>query len=72
MDTELHNTMQILKKYGQEHLLSFWDELTLSEREILLSQIHNTDFEDKSAWSKQFDWVMDTAIKMKKAFKKYI
>lgn len=45
MDTDLHNVMQILKKYNQEHLLNFFDELTSSEKELLLSQIYNTDFE---------------------------
>lgn len=44
MDTELHNTMQILKKYNQEHLLGFYDELTDSQKEILLSQINQVDF----------------------------
>ena len=46
MDKELHTAMQILKKNNQEHLLSFWDELTISEKEILLSQINTTDFEE--------------------------
>lgn len=45
MDTDLHNVMQILKKYNQEHLLSFFDELTSSQKELLLSQIYKTDFE---------------------------
>ena len=27
---------------------------------------------DKEKWSEQFDWIMDTMLKMKKAFKKYI
>lgn len=44
MDTEPHSTMQILKKYKQEHLLNFFDELTDSQKEILLSQIHQVDF----------------------------
>lgn len=30
------------------------------------------DFEDASKWPEQFDWIMDTLIKMKKAFKKHI
>lgn len=45
MDIDLHDTMQVLKKYNQEHLLAFFDELTMSEKETLLSQIHNIDFE---------------------------
>ena len=30
------------------------------------------DFEDKDAWAEQFDWIIDMAIRMKKAFKKYL
>ncbi len=30
------------------------------------------DFENKDSWFEQFDWMMDMAIRMKKAFKKYI
>ena len=46
MDRELYDAMQILKKYNQEHLLNFFDELTNCEKETLLSQIHNIDFEE--------------------------
>lgn len=49
-----------------------WRELPDKKASRIIAYLHNTDFEDKNAWSKQFDWVMDTAIKMKKAFKKYI
>ena len=45
MNTEPHAPEQILKKYNQEHLLNFFDELTVSEKEILLSQIHHVDFD---------------------------
>lgn len=30
------------------------------------------ELSDKEKWSEQFDWIMDTMLKMKKAFKKYI
>lgn len=33
-----------LEKYGQEHLLQYYDELTESERKMLLDDIANTDF----------------------------
>ena len=46
MYTEPHDNMQILKKYNQEHLLDFFNELTNSEKEILLSQIRNTNFDE--------------------------
>ncbi len=32
----------------------------------------NAAFEDKSKWNAQFDWLIDTMLKMKKAFKKYL
>ena len=33
---------------------------------------HPADFDNKDRWPEQFDWMMDMAIKMKKAFKKYM
>ena len=32
MDTEPHDVMQILKKFNQEHVLSFWNDLTDDEK----------------------------------------
>lgn len=32
---------------------------------------HSANFEDKDNCSEQFDWIMDIALKMKKAFKNY-
>ena len=34
-----------IEKYGQEHLLRFYDELSESEKESLLNQIEEIDFE---------------------------
>ena len=34
-----------LKKYGQEHVLDYYDELDDSDRKELLRQISMTDFE---------------------------
>ena len=45
MDTDLHSTMQILKKYNQEQLLNFYNELTNDEKQKLLSQINSIDFD---------------------------
>jgi UDP-N-acetylglucosamine/UDP-N-acetylgalactosamine diphosphorylase len=36
---------QLLKRYGQQHLLTFWDELSSSQREKLLSQIEALKFD---------------------------
>ena len=40
----LENAKQVLKKYGQEHVLSHFDELTDNEKNELLCQIAETDF----------------------------
>ena len=45
MDTELEEVKDILKKYGQEHLLNHYNELDEKKKEILLNQIRNIDFE---------------------------
>ena len=34
-----------LSKYGQEHILKYYDVLSESEKEELLKQIEDTDFE---------------------------
>ena len=41
----LCDATNILKKYHQEHLLYLYDMLSENEKEFLLSQILNTDFE---------------------------
>ncbi len=45
MDTELDEVKDILKKYGQEHLLNHYNNLDEKKREILLKQIKEIDFE---------------------------
>ena len=48
-----------------------WNELPEKKASRIL--VYKTvDFENKNDWAKQFDWMMDIAIKMKKAFKKYL
>lgn len=44
MEEELKKVQEILEKYNQQHLLSFYDELTDDEKQKLLQQILNTDF----------------------------
>lgn len=44
MKNKLTKAKEILKKYKQEHLLYFYDDLSDKEKEILLNQILNTDF----------------------------
>ena len=45
MDTELEEVKDILKKYGQEHLLNHYNELDEQKKETLLKQINHIDFE---------------------------
>lgn len=45
MDNKLDIAKSILKKYNQEHLLCLYDELSEQEKNILLNQILETDFE---------------------------
>ena len=48
-----------------------WQELPLKKASRILVT-NPADFEDSSKWPEQFEWIMDTLLKMKKAFKKYI
>ena len=45
MDIRLGEVKSILKKYGQEHLLNHYDELSEEKKKELLEQINNIDFE---------------------------
>lgn len=45
MECELKKAKDILKRYGQEHLLQFYDELTEEEKKYLLQQIFSTNFD---------------------------
>ena len=44
MSEKLEITKQILKKYHQEHLLNFYEELSKEEQESLLNQLLEIDF----------------------------
>lgn len=46
LETELKQVKVILEKYGQMHLLQFYDELTNDEKEALLHQILTIPFEE--------------------------
>ena len=45
MDVQLEKIQDILKKYGQEHLLNHYDSLDEKKKQKLLEQIGNIDFE---------------------------
>lgn len=46
MDEILIKAKSILKKYNQEHLLFFYDELNESQKKLLLEQILSINFEE--------------------------
>ncbi len=48
-----------------------WRELPDKKASRILIS-HDADFSNKDKWPEQFDWAMDVAMKMKKAFKKYL
>ncbi len=48
-----------------------WRELPDKKASRILIE-QGADFSNKDKWPGQFDWVMDVAMKMKKAFKKYL
>ena len=45
MEDKLSKAKEILKKYNQEHLFEFYNEITKDEKKILINQILNIDFE---------------------------
>lgn len=45
MIEDLKTAKDILKKYNQEHLLNFYDELNDDEKCLLIKQICNIDFD---------------------------
>lgn len=45
MDEKLVKVKNLLKKYNQEHLLTFFDDLTPENKELLLNEILDIDFE---------------------------
>jgi len=45
MDNQYNDVLETLKKYNQEHLLGFYEELSNVQKEKLLTQISNIDFE---------------------------
>ena len=48
-----------------------WRELPEKKASRILIS-HPVDFDHKDKWVEQFDWTIDVAMKMKKAFKKYL
>lgn len=51
---KLKNLKNVLKKYGQAHLLAFWDRLDGASREKLFDQINQLDFARINRWKTDF------------------
>ena len=48
------NTQKLLEKYGQIHLLAFWDDLEEIQKRNLLEQIRRLDFAKINEWIAEF------------------
>jgi UDP-N-acetylglucosamine/UDP-N-acetylgalactosamine diphosphorylase len=44
-----------LREYGQEHVLAWWDRLSISDRQLLVRQLETIDFEELTRLHKQRD-----------------
>jgi UDP-N-acetylglucosamine/UDP-N-acetylgalactosamine diphosphorylase len=52
--TKLKNLKNVLKKYGQSHLLGFWDRLDPARQERLFDQLIRLDFAQMDRWRADF------------------
>src|SRR6266849_607811 len=50
--------VQQLRKTGQEHVLSFWDRLSETERQELVDQLRNINFDHLRELYRQRDWAV--------------
>jgi UDP-N-acetylglucosamine/UDP-N-acetylgalactosamine diphosphorylase len=48
------NTLKLLEKHGQSHLLAFWDDLDDTRKQDLLEQIRQLDFDKINQWIAEF------------------
>jgi UDP-N-acetylglucosamine/UDP-N-acetylgalactosamine diphosphorylase len=60
---KLKNLKNVLKKYGQTHLLAFWDDLAPDRQENLLAQLTQTDFDQLDRWRTEYV-LKDTPFKL--------
>lgn len=51
--TNFEGLKEILSRYGQEHLLRFWDELSDNERKQLISDIQELNLEEVQTFFKR-------------------
>lgn len=68
---ELHDKKADIEKEAE---IEFdWQKLPKNNEKIcrIITQ-KSVEFDNKEKWNEQFDWIIDTVIKMKKTFTKYI
>lgn len=51
--TNFENLKETLARYGQEHLLGFWEELSDGERKQLISDIQELNLEEVESFFKR-------------------
>jgi len=51
---QLKNLKNVLKNYGQTHLLALWDHLDPTRRENLLAQLDQLDFAQIDRWRREY------------------
>lgn len=70
---ELYENLYKNKKQIEEELGFSVEWMPLVDRKASrIITYQNVDFEDEEKYNKQFQWIMDTAVKMKDVIKKYI
>jgi UDP-N-acetylglucosamine/UDP-N-acetylgalactosamine diphosphorylase len=51
---QIQKLKKVLKKYGQAHLLAFWDRLDPARQDKLLAQLSRLDFAQIDCWRRDF------------------
>lgn len=72
-DKSIFYTLVNNKEQIESELGAGLEWLELPDRKasrILITK--QVDFDDRTIWNEQFDWLIDVMLKMKKVFKKYI
>ncbi len=72
-DKELFNQLLSKKETIEKDAGLAFDWQELPERKgsrVIVTRSAN--FDDKNEWPAQFDWIMDSLLRIKKAFKKHI
>ena len=67
---ELHKIETDLKSRGVDALSVQTDVTREADCKNLIEK--TVDLDDRATWPEQFDYIMDTCIKMKRAFKRYL